>query len=46
MRDLDYYFVPMIFFILIAFAISYGVHTDHIYKMKRLELIEKGIIKE
>lgn len=39
------YWVFLVFFILMLMAICAGIYSDHIYKMKRLELIEKGKIQ-
>jgi uncharacterized membrane protein len=44
-----YLFIAMILmiFALILFSICfYGIYSDHQYKMKKLELIEKGFIKD
>lgn len=38
--------IPAAIFLAICVICIYGIYTDHIYKMKRLELLEKGIVKE
>lgn len=37
---------PISIFLLLTITLCYGIYSDHIYKMKKLELIERGIIKE
>ena len=41
-----FYLVPAALFTVILMICIYGIYSDHTYKMKRLDLIEKGIIKE
>lgn len=48
MKD-NYNFMPMVFGSAIALGIytmlCFGIYTDYQYKMKKLDLIEKGILK-
>jgi hypothetical protein len=40
------FLIPLGFFLFCIILLCYGIHTDHIYKMKKLELVERGIIKD
>ena len=42
----NFYLVPTAIFLGIVIICCFGIYSDHVYKMKKLELIEKGIIKE
>jgi len=37
---------PILIFMLLFSVVLYVVYADYNYKMKRLELMEKGILKE
>lgn len=43
----DYkYWITMIIFLIMFFSLAcFGIYSDYQFKMKRLDLIEKGVIK-
>jgi len=41
-----YIILPILLFIFLCLMCGLGLYSDHVYKMKKLELMEKGILKE
>ncbi len=45
MKD-NYIIFPIFIFLFFTVIFCFGIYSDHVYKMKKLELVERGIIKE
>ncbi len=45
MKD-NYIFIPILLIIFFCIVCCFGIYSDHTYKMKKLELVECGIIKD
>jgi len=44
-NKMEHMIIPLVFILCFIFVIGYGINCDYKVKMKKLELIEKGIIK-